>query len=35
MNPTDADRSELGLTPLPERELHLLEADNAPPRLVL
>lgn len=34
MNPTDADRSELGLSPLPERVLQLLAAENAPPRLV-
>ncbi len=34
INPTDADRSELGLAPLPERVLQLLAAEKAPPRLV-
>lgn len=34
MNPTDADRSELMLSPLPERVVQLLAAENAPPRLI-
>jgi hypothetical protein len=31
MGPTDADRSDLGLSPLPERVLQLLAAENASP----